>query len=646
MNNNNKEMAIISEEVNGIYLSYVNGEYGIYAHNEKPSNFASKSDPQVLYDNLLLTKYYDDLDNDNKLLIGIINSKLHDIGINPSTEILMELMEDLYELFFNTPDKQEVKRIITERVKGIDNEVTNKFQQQIDDLEKSKYLDIEKSIQGKLQNRKSGDVEMGRRELSEYLTIKYGAILRKNIGTLFIQDGYGFNKIQHDDLILELQKDFGSNFIHDDDLKKAIGYISDRREPQANIVKFKNTIYDMDKLRAIETEKPIFTLLQIDYDLNPNAESTLFKNFLNTSLKRDTLEETQRAVKGLLQLSGYFFTSGNKHRIIPILTGLTGAGKSTYLNIITHIFGNDKISGVSLQKLEKDNHASSQFIESHLNIIRDSDVGMIENNALLKNWTGNESFNVNPKYKPPIDLPPEEVPKPILSCNTMPVFKTYEDALISRFVILEFKISFSNSDKEITDLDKLIISNPSEIEWFIYESIKAYKEMMENKEKFIYRISKAETMELVEKHTHPLNHIIRELILKHDPEAYDIEKSLSEMVGEFRPIVTNDLADVILKYGEENAIDVPTDKKGKINKKQLINVIRHEYELTDGEMVDNGNGEYVKLREYKTRVDKWTDSKGGRHTDRVYPNLIATKTYWELLQEIEKERESEKQPTH
>lgn len=145
--------------------------------------------------------------------------------------------------------------------------------------------------------------------------------------------------------------------------------------------------------------------MQIDYDLNPNAESTLFKQFLKTSFERETDEETAEAVKGILEISGYFLTIGNKYNILPIFTGLTGAGKSTFFNIITHIFGNDKISGVSLQDLEKDSHSGAEFIDSHLNIIRDSDTTMIENNSLLKNLTGNESFRVNPKYKQSINLP-------------------------------------------------------------------------------------------------------------------------------------------------------------------------------------------------------------------------------------------------
>lgn len=631
----NDEINLISIEQNGIYLAYLNGKYSIYA-KDKPTSTIGGKNPQELYDDLLLNNVYDELDNTNKLLIGIISDKTEE-NQSKAKEIFIKLMEDLYNLYFNV-DENNARRIVSERINGIDNnKIKENFNQKLKEYEKSKYAHIEKLIKELLTARKRGDVEIARRELSKFLTIKYGAILRKYVGEVYLIDGDGFILFKLDDLMLLLKKDFGNNFIHENDLKSAIGFISDRREPTPNIVKFKNCLYDMDKLKVVETSKPVFTLLQIDYDLNKNAVGIMFKNFLYSSFARDTPEETENAVKGIFQICGYLFTSGNKHNLLPIFTGLTGAGKSTFFNIITHIFGKNKISGVSLQNLENDDHAGSEFIESHLNIIRDSDTSMIENNNLLKNWTGNESFRINPKYKQPLDLPPEEVPKPILVCNTMPVFKVYEKALISRFLIVEFEKTFRNTDEQIPDLDKLIIADKSEIEWFIYQSIKAYKEMVENDEKFIFKITDDKTMELVEKHTHPLNHIIKELVLKHDPEAYDTDKSLNRAT--YRPIVTNDLVNVILLYSEKNAIDVPTDKHGKINKKKLLGVIKEEFDLDVGELIYNDQtGEYSNHRDYKARGERWIDRTGTSHNDRVYPNLIMKNLYWELLHEVENKK--------
>ncbi len=558
--------------------------------------------------------------------------------------IFIELDEELVfnigadELGYGELDPLDKPRLTYEKYKAIQ-KTTEEIQiaAKIDEYYKlskdTAFKELEESITNKLTYRNKNDVELGRRDLSKYLSQKYGVILRKYIGTIYKRDGKGYIQTSHDDLILQLKKDFESNFIHDNDLKNAIGFISDRLEPVPNMVKFKNTLYDMEQMKPIEEPKePIFTLLEIPYNYNPNAESTLMKEFLYSSLERPIDEETKEAVQGILEFTGYLFTSGNKHEILPIITGLTGAGKSVFFNIITAIFGKDKISGISLQRLEKDSHASSQFINAHLNIIRDSDTSMITNNSLIKNWTGNEAFNINPKYKQPFDLPGDEVPKPILVCNTMPEFKVYEDAVVRRFLIIEFLISFTKTGKANPNLEKDILANDEEIEWFIYQSLQAYKEMEENGRDFIFKISEDETKELIEKHTHPLNHIVSELIDKHDVEAYDWEKKFNEK--EFLPVYTDDLVDAILYVSERDGIDVPVDKHGRINKTALVKVIRDEFDLHDGEIVKNKqSNQYSQHREYKARLVRWK----GRNA-KAYPNLIPKKEYQEILDSIQAER--------
>lgn len=223
-----KEITIISKEVEGIYLSYIAGNYTYYFKDGSITKYQKSSAPTDLFDNIIATQHDDDRDNDIKLAISNIQYHVN-CNKTKAEKIFTELIEDLHQLYFDT-NPSDLKKIITERVEGINNpKIKEKFIEQKDDFEKSKYIDIVKSIRGKLETRKSGKVDIARRELSKYLTIKYGAILRKNIGELYVIDGAGYTKIEHDDMILNLKKDFGNNFIHDDDLKKAMGYISDRR---------------------------------------------------------------------------------------------------------------------------------------------------------------------------------------------------------------------------------------------------------------------------------------------------------------------------------------------------------------------------------------------------------------------------------
>ena len=141
-------------------------------------------------------------------------------------------------------------------------------------------------------------------------------------------------------------------------------------------------IFDMEKLEVITTDKPIFTLVETTYRYNPNAKSEVLEGFLNSSLAKETPEKTEETVKGVKQVVGYFFTSGNVLNLLPMITGISGGGKSVFANILIAIFGKDKIADLKLQEIEKDTHATSSLVNKHLNIIQDSDDSAINNNSL------------------------------------------------------------------------------------------------------------------------------------------------------------------------------------------------------------------------------------------------------------------------
>ena len=646
-NNNLHDGILISKEADGFYLSYIDysNDYIVFNCNEnniketrwefeETPNELKKSLDQIIEEN---PNYeFHDLTNDSlkEILHGLENDK-------PTLDALINDLNEVYNQTFkeknNTIRNDRINNISDALMEILINE-TEKILNNDSDYVSARIKTLTMEITDLLDERKNKCVEIGRRKLSLLLTLKYGIILRKYIGTIYKVNGNGYEPTSHDDLIIELTKLFGANYIHDTDLKKAIGYISKRIEPVPNIVKFENTLFDMDKLEEYTPTNPIFTVLNIPYKYNSNAKSTMFEKFLNTTFERKTTSETEQAVKGIKQLCGYFFTSGNSSMIIPIFTGLTGAGKTTFLNILTGIFGKDKISGISLQSLENDVHASSGFIGKHLNIISDSDTTIIKNNSIIKNWTGNEPYSVNPKFKDLFNLPAEEVPKPILACNTMPEFKVYDDAIIRRFAIVEFLVSMTKKGTAIKDLDKKILANAEEVEWFIYESIQAYKDMINNDEEFIFKISDEETKELIEKHTHPINHIIQMLILKHDPRAYKEEKD-ADLKNEFRPVFTDELVEAILFISDSEGIDVPVNKHGKIDKKKLLNVIRDEYDLHDGEIVYNKNtGTFSNHRDYTARQERFNGLN-----KKCYPNLIATDEYFEILKEVQKIKKTNKQ---
>ena len=409
-----------------------------------------------------------------------------------------------------------------------------------------------------------------RQGLAKFIKSEYDLILRKNSHELYILD-FGTNcytQVNFDELFVLVSNGLGEGLINEDDLNEAIKYISDRRDPEHNIVKFKNCLFDMDKLEPIHVEKPVFTQVESAYNYNPDAKSRIVKEFLHTSLKNKDESKTERNIKGIKQLVGYLFTSGNKLNVLPLIIGISGGGKSVFANILNAIFGEDKIADLKLQQIEKDPHATSSLINKHLNIIQDSDASTINNNSLIKQLTGNDPLQVNPKYVHPFVLPPEEVPKSILIGNNIPKFTKLEQALIERFLIIEFKVKFRGTERENPNLLNEILSNPEEIEWLIYESLKEYKSMTKNGDDFVLRENGDETRKLVNKHQNPLSYIFSQLItgFSDTNDAY---------------VYTQDLKSVIKYYAKEEGTDLTLNPKGDIPSKQMMSVIRNEFDLWD-----------------------------------------------------------------
>lgn len=470
--------------------------------------------------------------------------------------------------------------------------------------------------------------------LAKYLEQKHGVILRKNTGDIFKLDATGYYQTSIDDLIILLSDDLGYNIVSDKEIKEALSSISTRLEPQYNIVKFNNILYDIEEMQEIKSNKPVFTLIESKYNFNPDAESTILKEFLYTSLERETKEETQKQVQGVLQLIGYLFTSGNKYTLAPIITGHSGSGKSVFSNILTAIFGADKVCGVSIQEMVRDPHSTASFLNKQLNIIRDSSNILIEDNGTFKTVTGNDPVPCNPKFKNHFDLPPMEVPKTIMVCNTIPRFKNMETPLIERFIIIEFLKKFRDTPQENPNLERDILQNSEEIEWLIYQSIFEYSKI-KDKQDFNLKLTADETIKLMDKHTQPINYLLSLVIDEHNPD-----KVYNDSDNKYPPIVASELNQVLVYLSEKRGVEIEVNKKGEIKPNQLLTAIKKEFDLFDGESVltvDDYGNTYHKKRQYTTQPEtanvRENKTKMADYV-RCYPNLIANDKYYEALDEI------------
>ena len=470
-------------------------------------------------------------------------------------------------------------------------------------------------------------VDYARKQLGIYLN-EHGVILRKIFNTPYIYNELtnGFDSIEIDDIveILNTNNDFEVNSISTDDIKTALTFIGDRRTPTYNIVKFKNCLYNMKTFQVIkESEEPVLTLTEVQFNYNPAAKGDLIIKFLKSSLAKpfDNEEMIEERVQGFLEFIGYILTSGNFLNAWFIFAGIGGAGKGLATNLITKIFGSDKVGGLQLQELTTDNRfATSHLLNKKINIVRDSPKKPIEDTGLLKAITGYDDIAVEPKGKDKIILPKEEVSDFLTVCNNIPIFiDGFEEAIVQRVVLFEFLNRFRGTDKQDTDLEDKILANDSEMEWLIYNGIEAYKTMITEGRDFKARISEVKTRELLGKHTDPIAYIIPKLVKYTD----------MDLTGTEDTIKTDELNKLIRFVARKEGLNITNlDKKGRINSKTLLKEIRLEFELD---------------KTYSTTTIKEHYKDGSSKTVRIYPNLYKSENYNGYLKEMEDTENRDKQ---
>lgn len=541
----------------------------------------------------------------------------------------IEIIEQVFKIGEYVPEdlEPEVKEIIAKLFKSLVNvgyydeedhiqTTTNNLmieviEQAKEELKSNNRTETQIKLIDNLYNNK--DIGKTRRILGRYLNSEHRIIIRNEINTYYKLDKnlLGFNKVSFDDIRRIIRDDLGNNIVSTEDLEKALSVIDEIKKPVYNKVKFNNCIYDMELMEEIHPEKPVFTLTESKYNYNPYAESKYLKEFLETSLNKGTPERTKEYIKGLLQLVGYSFVSGNPLTALIFIVGVGGGGKSVFTNILTEIYGVENIADLSLQDLDRP-HGTSSLIDKQLNIVRDADDRTVEAEDTLKQLSGNDPIDVEPKFKNKFTIKRQEVPKTFVIANAIPKFRKTSQSLLSRFVLVEFNVKFRGTNKEDKHLMDKIISEPQEIEWLIYNGLEAYKDMLKNNQDFILRLNEKETKQVVEKYTKPVNYLISKLILKYDPLASETE-----------PLIYADkLNKLCVKLAKLEGIEVKTNKNDLIDGRALINAIREEFNLFD--VVDSyGNN-------YNSDIIKVNGKP-----KRFYPDLIKDVDMWEQLEHME-----------
>ncbi len=153
-----------------------------------------------------------------------------------------------------------------------------------------------------------------------------------------------------------------------------------------------NGVLSLDD-RKLHPYSPIYKAkarLPIHY--NENTECPLIEKFLTEVFHKDDLDTIK-------EWSGYGLVDGYPFAKIMMLIGDGANGKTTFLNLLTAVYGGDNVSKKTLFELNNDRFAASKLFGKLMNISPDVSEDEIKHTGKLKALTGNEEIDAREIYQ-------------------------------------------------------------------------------------------------------------------------------------------------------------------------------------------------------------------------------------------------------
>lgn len=244
------------------------------------------------------------------------------------------------------------------------------------------------------------------------------------------------------------------------------------RGSSANFIAFKNGIYNVENDELIDYDPSIIITNKINHNYNPGAytevvDKTLDKLSCGDKDLRLLMEETV----------GYTFYKRSELRKAFILIGEKSNGKSTFLDMIREVLGEDNTSSLDLKDFNHEFKVAN-LAGSLANIGDDISDEFIVDTAMFKKIVSGDRVNTNKKFEKPFDFNP--FCKLLFSANTIPRMgkSRGNEAIIDRLIIIPFNARFSPNDPDFDPYIKYKLRSEESLEYLIQLGIAGLKRVL------------------------------------------------------------------------------------------------------------------------------------------------------------------------
>lgn len=302
--------------------------------------------------------------------------------------------------------------------------------------------------------------------ISEYHIVKIGGVLHYFKDGVYVPANIDGLMIKHIPNLKQNQR------------KEVLAYMIAKIEENtsvcsANFIAFKNGIYDVatDQLEEFSADKVMTN--KINWNYNPQAYNELADHVLNSLACNDP------QVRLLLEeVIGYCFYRRNELRKAFMLKGKRHNGKSTFIDMVAHLLGEDNIASLDLNDLSHEYKAAGLFGKL-ANLGDDIEDEFIPSAGIFKKVVSGDRMNANVKFAAPIEFNP--YCKLIFSGNTIPRLGRGRDsdAILDRLIIVPFNASFNKNTEGFSPFIKYQLRSTECMEYLVRIGIEGLKRVLD-----------------------------------------------------------------------------------------------------------------------------------------------------------------------
>ena len=244
----------------------------------------------------------------------------------------------------------------------------------------------------------------------------------------------------------------------------------------ANYIAFKNGVLNITTMDFTDFSPEYVITNKIPHNYVPDAQSDLLDSVLRKlACKDETVENL------LLQSIGYCFYRRNELRKSFFLLGEKRNGKSTFLDMVGTLLGEDNTANLDLCEIG-DRFRTAELSGKLVNIGDDINDEWVSNTATFKKVVSGDVVTAERKGKDPFKL--RSFAKFFFSANSLPRLGRGKDsnAVLDRLVIIPFDAKFTTDDVDYDPFIKYKLREEPVMEALIAKAIPALIHVLANQE--------------------------------------------------------------------------------------------------------------------------------------------------------------------